>query len=155
MEWNHSCKSLLPSNTYLPLKSYKREISDKHRGWSNQMESGCQIPSPLDLKSYPAVGRGVPFIAQASSSLSVVLSRPDSLLLFMLPHSCLTWKHSHGADIKPPWNFTQKCITWQEQQDFTWMCILVGVTSVRSWPWASGIKTKSQMRFLKSIHTRM
>ena len=48
------------------------------------MESGSQTDSSvLDLESYSAVGRGVPFIAQA-------LPGPDSLPFFMFQHSYLT-----------------------------------------------------------------
>lgn len=45
------------------------------------------------------------------------------------------------------------CSRWQGQQDLTWMCVLVVVTSARSWPWASAIKTKTTDEALWSLHS--
>lgn len=74
----------------LPCPIKRNQVISTERMKGKQIESGSQAPSPLDIKSYSAVGKGVPFIAQASSSISLVLSGPDSLLLFMLPHFYLT-----------------------------------------------------------------
>lgn len=160
MEWNHCCKSLLPSNPCLPPMFCQREPSNEHRedeggkwGVKARRPLLCTGPTPQST-----VARQDSSMAPASSLDSTALSDPHSLPSFIFPYSCLTQTHSHSPNMKHPdvsLGKVYKHILDSRTAGLNVECILLIVPSARSWPWVSTAKTKPQWGYSKFPHTRM